>query len=459
MLFTCIIQIGGSILAGISNINNLAQYNAGKAVRKLSFETGEVFSAKIEDGDRNKGEVLLKLINGWKFAAKLDSNVSYNTNIFTKFIVDGYEDGKMKIKIFPSDKKDSEILNDSSKEDILKNYVDNTHGKEDYNILKSLINHNIPLTKENILNVKSLIKLKDSIIENSNKEDEFIDIYMKNKNIDENTIKGKEIKELLKKFFIQLKNIDEDEIAFFIENGIDIDGDNITSFQKLLNEEGYVYKYIENLNRNMNGIYDKFQEVESKNSINRIENKFTNKGSNEIIKEINYQIEKMKNNIEEIFSKGDLSNKVIEKIFNKIDNNINDIKVFNDISQQYYYLDIPLNLGEKEYNFKFILKDDRKSEKKVDSKNVKLIVSINTINMGIIDSFIIIKNKELNIDIKVGKNWVTILELYKNKLLKTMTNMNYKVDISISHREHDVNILNSRSFFNNSNIYNLDKLV
>ena len=67
---------------------------------------------------------------------------------------------------------------------------------------------------------------------------------------------------------------------------------------------------------------------------------------------------------------------------------LNDVKLFNSISQQYYYLDLPINVKDNEYQFKLIIKDDRKKGKKIDSTNVKIATSIKTINMGTVDAYI-----------------------------------------------------------------------
>ncbi|AJA47379.1 hypothetical protein CPAST_c12790 [Clostridium pasteurianum DSM 525 = ATCC 6013] len=462
-------------MAGISNINNPMQYGTGKLVRKLSFEIGEIFSARIVDENVGKNEVVLKLTNGWKFSAKLVSSINYNTNVLNKFIVDGYEDGKIKIKMFSSDKGNSEnVIN--SQEGILKNYINNTYTKEDYNILKSLMDHNIPLTKENILNVKSLMKFKDSIIENPDKADEFILHYMKNNNIDVNSVRGKEVKKLLEKLFTQLKNISQEEIAFFMENGIGVDGDNIESFNKIFKQNSEVYKLLENIKEE---IYNPNIFDDSTNSLKRqageniltkslnssvdhkeIDNKLSENNLNKvIISEINSKIDEMKNIIRNMISSDNLNKESLDKILSTLGKSINDIKVFNDISQAYYYLDIPLNFKNSEYNFKLILKDDRKSGKKVDSKDVKFIASVKTVNMGTIDAFITVNNKNLNIDIKSEEKWTRILEVSKNRLLNKIEQMGYAVNVYVKPKENEVNILNSRSFFNNEYIYNLDKRV
>ena len=117
---------------------------------------------------------------------------------------------------------------------------------------------------------------------------------------------------------------------------------------------------------------------------------------------------------------------------NVFDQKLNDIKMFNSISEQYYYLDLPINVKENEYQFKLIIKDDRKKGKKIDSKNVKIATSVKTINMGTVDAYIKINNNNMNIDINCDKFWVKVLDLGKEKLIKDLSSLNYRVNIEVN---------------------------
>lgn len=485
-------------MAGISNVNNLVQYNAGKAVRKLSFEIGEVFSAKILDENTDEGEVTLKLNNGWKFSAKLTKDINHDTNIFNKFIVEGYEDGKIKLKILPNNLENNGAVIDS-RQDILKDYIINAYSKENYNILKSLLDHNIPLTKENISNVKSLIKFKDDIIESPDKENEFISQYMARNNIDVNSDKGREVKKLLESFFKELKGLSLEELTTFIENGIEINAENIKSFNKIFKQDAAIYKSLEGVDNKINQLnvseeqkdaikqqipykasnkilgnefsskeIDNKLIVDEKNNLNKsIENNLSDKLnaslnnglSRTVINEINSKINFMKDTLKELISKGNLNRESLEKISNILGNNINDIKLFNAISEGYYYLDIPLNFKNNDYNFKFIVKDDRKSGKKIDSKNVKLIASIKTVNMGVIDTFITVNNKILNVDIKSEERWIKLLKAAQDNLLNKIADMGYTVNLKVKPKESEIDIVSCRNFFNNEYNNNLDRRV
>ena len=59
--------------------------------------------------------------------------------------------------------------------------------------------------------------------------------------------------------------------------------------------------------------------------------------------------------------------------------------MFNTISNEYYYLDVPINREMTEYPCKLIIKDNRKDGKKIDRTDVKIVVTVKTVNLGVVD--------------------------------------------------------------------------
>src|SRR3712207_7039771 len=51
-------------------------------------------------------------------------------------------------------------------------------------------------------------------------------------------------------------------------------------------------------------------------------------------------------------------------LFRSIRQDMNDFKVFNTLSDQYYYMDIPINVNKDEYECKLVIKDERKKDRK-----------------------------------------------------------------------------------------------
>ena len=655
----------------ISNIGILQNSQDKKTFSKISFEAGEKFNARIVSRDEQKGEVNLKLLDGWQFSAKLDKSLDDAPNgSVLKFEVEGFEDDKLKIKLVHEDKEGKTSINDILDEAPKGKTLSND--KRDALLFEKMIKHDMPLTKENIFDIKNLVDFKEKIALNGNKEEAFIAKYLNSRNIDPSSEKAQEITKVLKSFFEALKNLDIDEILLFKENSIELTKENLESFIKLFKGESAVYNNIKDINDYLlsgdttphiledaqdfgvshnesrlieideNNIATNSKNLQSKtdfkdeafiniktensakeikadkilnnngtigvgaetldNPINndktlkevvslinkelkdldidhrilnsviknlKLEDTNLNSGSiktlvdkifkseqitlspdnySELIDNLeeklgitqsdssNKNLESAKkneelslnkqqmNNIKEVevgnkntintkasgYSKNNSLNEIInmikkelnisevdkgtitnaenktekvttdflvkeqiklktdeiknivkdvienklnlkpesyEKVMSVFDQKLNDIKMFNSISEQYYYLDLPINVKENEYQCKLIIKDDRKKGKKIDSKNVKIATSVKTINMGTVDAYIKINNNNMNIDINCDKFWVKVLGLGKEKLIKDLSNLNYRVNIEVNKKANEFTLTNCREFF------------
>jgi hypothetical protein len=449
---------GSNIMPSISNVNNQVGIQ-NKTTRKLSFDVGEVFGARVVSYDGENDETVLKLSDGWKFSAKLNNGISLNQNEFYRFTVQGYEDGKISLKTI----KDSDTSKDTDDEinGILKEYTGDSSSSGDATLLKSLIKHGIPLTKDNISLAKSIMDFKESITENPEKEDEFINAYMNSKGLDENNCDVQSVKASIKSFFSELKGFSTNELATFIENGIELTDENIKSFNNVFQNDSTINKELQDIKQEMPSSINN-KEIETnpeKTAINNVINDTDKNTSKAVIEEINSKINEMKDTIRQLTSSNDFQklgmNKAIESLISKL----NDFKVFNTMSQNYYCMDVPMNFRDNDYNFKLIIKDDRKSGKKIDSKNVKIATSIKTINMGVVDAYIAVDNKNLNIDIKSDEKWTRLLNMTKKTLTNNIQSMGYNVSINVKDKEEEFNIVNCRDFFNDGSIGNLDTRV
>ena len=196
---------------------------------------------------QQKGEVNLKLLDGWQFSAKLDKPLEHATDgSVLKFEVEGFEDDKLKIKLVYEDKEGKPALNDILK-DSPKGKALSTD-KTDALLFEKMIKHDMPLTKDNIIDIKNLVDFKEKISLNADKEEIFIAKYLNSRNIDPNSEKANEITKILKSFFQALKSLDVDEILLFKENNIELTKGNLESFIKLFKGESAVYNNLKDIN-------------------------------------------------------------------------------------------------------------------------------------------------------------------------------------------------------------------
>lgn len=559
-------------MPGIWNISGAYDVNTRKLFKKLTFEVGQDFMARVVNVKKLEGEVLLKLLDGWKFSAKLENGLDKLPDGLVKFQVEGYEDGQIKLKIVnnASDGSDESAIKDSLDSILSKSDIGVT--KDDYPVLYKMIKHDIPLTKDNVSYIKTLTDFVDKLSKEPGEEDNFINNYIKSKNIPEGDTRAQNIKNVLKGFFNEFKSLSVDDLLTFIENKIDLSKENMESFNDifkgslkiyndaqgiddamnsknnvknntnsqnsentflgknidmLLNEKGeqdlseFFKTNLQNYDQDAQGLQSKgILEQDAKNqnvqvstsediseqdpqnsssasdksikdsSPNSTKNvnldkpnakayvekdsnvkqsddpaklqktkELTNpkdiklyKNTNVLVDQIKQQINEKTEHIKDIIKavmdqNNDGNSENYNKLTNLLDKNINDFKVFNTVSNQYYYMDLPLNIDNYEYNFKLMVKDDRKNGKKLDSTDLKIAASVNTENIGVVDAYIVVNKSNMKVDIKCDSNWVKFLNGGKDTITNQLTEMGYNIYMSVDKRKEEMNLVNCREFF------------
>ena len=129
--------------------------------------------------------------------------------------------------------------------------------------------------------------------------------------------------------------------------------------------------------------------------------------------------------------------------------------MFNTISNEYYYLDVPINREMTEYPCKLIIKDNRKDGKKIDRTDVKIVVTVKTVNLGVVNE-LSVKDKGLDVELKCDKNYTRVLELSKSKLSNDLQKLGFNINIKVSVREEDITLASCREFFNDKAMNGID---
>lgn len=604
-------------MAGIWNVNSVYNSMQKKISGKISFQVGENIALRIISKGEDGKSIIVKTLDGWMFPALLEEPLEFSPDMLIRMQVSGYEQGKIKLKVL-GQKHDGEAVQEESLFEIAQN--NNLH-EEDMDTLKAMVRYSMPLTRENISRIKSLAGFMDKINSNESEIHQFISMYLSGKNIGPDSEKGKEITNILKSFFDELKTLSLNDVLCMEENEIELNTDNINSFKNLVHEQGglkssleAVKKEIVNnsriaadaLNENMkvaNNVEDEVQAASSeiieselqvkpqmqeqvqlqsklqsqtqsqigtqaqpmntnqnsvknngqrletlknylkdtvmgkiallppekrdmlekqisrlpmdslaavldkqvnntdgrepvktqsqiekkvldaleifigsdltfgdeevKNIIKLVKNKDTvsnlkqrefnhDETFSKIAADIKDKLDEIKNIIKSIIDmKNDMDGTAWKDIAANIKTNINDIKTFNSISGQYYYMDMPLKLYEKDYPCKLIIKDDRKKGKRIDSTNVKMALSIATVNLGIVDAYVAVRDKSMKVDFKCDEKCMNIIDMAKEKLWKILSDSGYNISIKTYKREIPLSIVSCRDFFEgiqNSNI-------
>ena len=631
-------------MPGIWNINNGYNVNTKKVSSKLTFEVGEKFTGRVvEKGDGK--DVTIKLADGWQFIAELEGNVNLDDIKLVKFQVDGFQNGKLNLKLVEGNADEENIADENFQEVIEKEGL----SKEDINILKKMVKHNISLTRENINEIKGLFQFNEKMAANPKEIDAFIETYLQSKDILVNSEEGQATKQLLTKFFSEFKNMTKEDILAFVENNLDFSEESITSFNKLfkggdsieqilnkirdslnkldisnsvvdnnietilnnklVSKEAVVIKNIlenttslaskaynendplskkinildvlktlagsedseldiiqknaskenaqgekvnlsaslvekledkevfkllkdiignnstnadapktqaegliestnktklEGLLSNIEGKEVKLTDKEFKSFKELVNNKIIEKqvlqeavvndknviqpkeASASVIKEaivtkeslvkpnleglikgnleiaeaikadMKVKIENVRDIVKNLISQTELKDGNYEKIMNLVKNNISDFKVFNSISNDYYYLNVPILAENKEYPCKLIIKDNRKDGKKIDSTNAKMVVSVKTINLGDVDGYLTMRENKIDVNLKCDRDFASILNQNKSKLVNGLASLGLFVNVTVSAKDRPADLVSCRNFFNDLTISTID---
>lgn len=688
-------------MPGVFNVGNNYNINNKRISSKLTFDTGEKFSGKIIKKE-GSNEATIRLIDGWEFSAEIDGDIDSLDKGLQRFQVDGFEGGKLKLKLIGKNVNGEEASQSELKEILSKLGLK----KEDIQLVKSMIKFEIPLTKENIREIKGLIQFLDKIQGDPKEIEEFVNKYLMGKGISESSEEGSKINNILKEFLSEFKTLSKEDILLFFENDIEFTKENIKGYNDIFKGKENISKLLddissslskskeeiltnevmsnsakekitqevseENLNFKMDGnikksevqedlgealtpkldvqennekesntnnklandVYQKRDILSSKvsvlsllrslsgqnedlinislkdilnnrrmeftsnefdrtlNSINSLKpeefismikdtifqfneivakdivddfNNYLNKSNNETLgitealdlskgelekvlssvmgkgitlteeeffklkdiinlkyqeitevelnntdksitkenlanlnndisgkvsQEVNGNKEQInpnnilsknlnnniptKNLVESSLNKGAEENKEIikdiisnikgdsivsEKVLDIIKNNINNIKIFNKISSEYYYADIPVNIREREYPCKIIVKDNRKEGKRIDSTNVKMVITIDTKTLGIVDGYMKVLDKKIDIDLKCEEKFVKIIDIAKTKLVNNIKDLGFLVEVKVSKKEEEVSLTTCREFFSSASGISIDRRV
>lgn len=295
------------------------------------------------------------------------------------------------------------------------------------------------------------LQSKDGVVDNKANTPSRSSAYIQNA-YENNEIKELDKKEILRRL-LDLGDTNSSDIEDGIINNIgknklqvdikNIDRDGSSEFILNSETEGLLE---DNLSSNISKDIH-LEELTEDIHIKKLNNEKVE--TSQLVKEqIDTKISEMKELIKQVLEESNNVNKdIASKVLQGLESKMNDFKVFNSVSNQYYYVDVPVNLKDKEYPCKLIVKDDRKKGKKIDSTNVKFVASVKTINMGVVDAYIKVSNSTINIDIKSEENWVKVLEIGKSKVEKSLNNMGFITSVKVDKKEKEANLVKCRDFF------------
>lgn len=545
-------------MSNVWKINMVQNYTTRDDFNKLTFKKGDSFSARILRLEGSTTDVIIKLLDGRVFPARVDGDILQENldDYMFKFQLDGFEGGKFLLRILESNVIDSlgnngdSAIKDPLMEELLKN-LDFPVGKEDVPILKSMLKNNIPITEENLLEIKGLKEFIDQSNNSPKELNKFIDKFIEAKGIQNNSSEAEQIKATLGRVLNEIKNLKIDDVFVMKALDIKLNEYNIKAFSKVISNEYSILPEIKettnvikeqiigNINKDTQGevivnrnstisegdklIYSEKdssqpmvsikESLENKEAILSSEKMVNKEGkhSNDIINErtigivndeedllgkmasqgkdevdstnklfkqlksdimvdrsitgnmvkdeLREKISFIKNDLMELIKLSQKETSTFNNVIQNLETKFQEFKMFNTINNNYYFLNVPLDMKDKEYDCKLIIKDERSKGKKLDTENIKIAASVATVNMEKVDAYLTVNKNSATIEIESEATYVKILERFKGKLINDLMDSKYMFNIFIKEKKHDFSFSNCRSFFEDDDFTTINTRV
>lgn len=545
-------------MSNVWKINMVQNYTTRDDFNKLTFKKGDSFSARILRLEGSTTDVIIKLLDGRVFPARVDGEILQENldDYMFKFQLDGFEGGKFLLKILESNVIDNlgnngdTAIKDPLMEELLKN-LDFPVGKEDVPILKSMLKNSIPITEGNLLEIKGLKEFIDQSNNSPKELNKFIDKFIEAKGIQNNSPEAEHIKSTLDRVLNEIKNLKIDDVFVMKALDIKLNEHNIKAFSKVISNEYSILPEVEettnvikeqiigNINKDTQGegivnrnstfhegdklIYSEKdssqpmvsikENIKNKEAILSSEKMINNEGksSNDIINErtigiindeddllgkmashgkeevdntnklfkqlksditvdrsitstmvkdeLREKVSFIKNDLMELIKLSQKETSTFNNVIQNLETKFQEFKMFNTINNNYYFLNVPLDMKDKEYDCKLIIKDERSKGKKLDTENIKIAASVATVNMEKVDAYLTVNKNSATIEIESEAAYVKILERFKGKLINDLMDSKYMFNIFIKEKKHDFSFSNCRSFFEDDDFTTINTRV
>ncbi|HOM02732.1 MAG TPA: flagellar hook-length control protein FliK [Acetivibrio sp.] len=256
---------------------------------------------------------------------------------------------------------------------------------------------------------------------------------------------------------ISTENLDK------IVKNVDIEEEEILQLKK--NTVDSISNYRENTDKAEKKLIELLRAIQASED-NRVSDQSHSKGRDEV-ESIKKSFEKMFVKVDEeangrdinvrefykdIYKKLEIVSKVLEdsdipgkqEILNKIDNIKSDINFLNELNRHSVYFQIPFKIFDKNTTGELYILKRNNGRKRIDPQNATVFLSLNTENLGQVDSLISVNKKNVSINLRLEKSEIydfikeNYIELYEGLLKK-----GYKL-VNIKYRliDEKVNLLN-----------------
>ncbi|WP_302651348.1 hypothetical protein [Clostridium sp.] len=245
------------------------------------LKLGDTLKGVVIKQDSEGNNVTIKLTNGMEIDAELQGEVDLKGGILNFEVID-LKDNTLFLKLASNNKEVIKEQGGNEGIDEIMNFIlKEGLKKEDYNMLKAMVKYNIPLTRENITTVKSVLEFSGKMNNNPQEIKSFINTYLNSRDIVVNSREGLQIAQKLYEFFKAFSQADLQEVLLFLENNIEFTKENLDSFNKLFNSENTMEKVIDAVNEEIGKAIAIEDELLSENTVEQSLKQITLKNGDE----------------------------------------------------------------------------------------------------------------------------------------------------------------------------------
>ncbi|MCT4606702.1 MAG: hypothetical protein N4A64_11480 [Marinisporobacter sp.] len=442
---------------GNYNIGFLGNDNQG-------LKIGQMIKGKIQQILNDV--LLIEMENGKLVEAKSTIPIEAQKNDILKFRIKAIDENQIMIQPITEEVKEKGAIDTA--ENKIVNLLESLNvksGKEEIELVKKLIVNEIPVNKEildNIIQSKGSFEKIETLLNNKpnsvtqnmitkdirevlktllklevhTKENEYNE-FQKVKELGIKSSNGLETQKNImekehQKLFdhktvhsnINIQDMNFEKIIFLLKNNLKMNMLNMTNINNILLKDFTITKEIDQLievlyeNKETAHLGKSLEQIFSKLKDMILEKKFE---PGEMIKEIHVKLELVKQSIENISSKeqGDA--------LKNIANLKNSLDFVSKINQFQTYFQMPIFFNDERKNLELYISKDDKNRKKINPKDVKILVALDTKTMDKVQVLIGIKDKNITCNFKVTTDETKkMLLAFENDLKEALKLLDFK---------------------------------
>ncbi|MDP4182283.1 MAG: flagellar hook-length control protein FliK, partial [Bacillota bacterium] len=144
-------------------------------------------------------------------------------------------------------------------------------------------------------------------------------------------------------------------------------------------------------------------------------------------------------------------NPMKDQIINKTDNIENSLRFIGELNNHSSFLQIPIKIINENTNCDLYILKKNSKKKKIDPSNVTAYISLDTSNIGKLDTLISLNKKNISVNMRVGDEKIRdFIKNSHNDLYKRLSEIGYKlVDLKCRVTDEDISFININGVLKN----------